>query len=255
MQTWTYDGTFEGFLTLVFDCFEQKLFPDKIVRSSVLQSSLFPSDYISFTDEQRSKRVWAGLHKRISATSCQMLYYTYLSEIDDVESKILRYIKKVFESKVNNEYNFGDETVLLISKLSLKVSHEANRIRMFVRFQKTADNIYFASFDPQYNVLPLVIDHFESRFADQQWIIYDTRRNYGFYYNLDETCEINFSENPVNKKNGAINAEAMAADEKEFQDLWRNYFSNLCIKERINLKLHAKLLPRRYWKYLTEKQK
>ena len=184
-----------------------------------------------------------------------MLYYAFLSEISGVEKTILQYVRKVFESKVNNEYNFGDETVLDISKISLKVSREANRIRMFVRFQKTADNMYFASFDPQYNVLPLVTDHFETRFADQQWIIYDTRRNYGFYYNLNQTCEINFAESPVNAQDGAINASAMAADEKQFQNLWKNYFSNLCIKERINPKLHVKLLPRRYWKYLIEKQR
>ena len=46
----------------------------------------------------------------------------------------------------------------------------------------------------------------------------------------------------------------MAADEKQFQELWKEYFKVLAIKERINPKLHAQLLPRRFWKYLTEKQ-
>jgi probable DNA metabolism protein len=255
MQTWSYDHSFEGFLTLVFDCFEHKLFPEKILRSSLQQPYLFPSEYTVVADEQKARRVWTGLHKRISATSCQMLYYAFLSEENSIENKLLSYIRKAFELKRNNEYNFGDETVLAISKISTKVSHEANRIKMFVRFQKTGDDMYFASFDPQYNVLPLVTEHFENRFADQQWIIYDTRRNYGFYYNLNKTSEINFIESPANRENGAINAEAMAADEQEFQNLWKNYFSNLCIKERINPKLHVKLLPKRYWKYLIEKQK
>jgi probable DNA metabolism protein len=255
MQTWIYDSTFEGLLTLIFDSFDQKLFPNKIVSSTAIQPTVFPADYAVITDEHKVKRVWNGLHKRISDVSCQMLYYAFLSETNGIESKILQYVRKVFDSKVTIEYNFGDETVLTLSKLRLKVTREAERIRMFVRFQKTADNMYFASFDPQFNVLPLVTEHFEKRFADQHWIIYDTRRNYGFYYNLKQTCEINFAESPVNNENGAINADAMAADEKLFQDLWKNYFSNLCIKERINPKLHVKLLPRRYWKYLTEKQR
>ena len=135
-----------------------------------------------------------------------------------------------------------------------KVTREAQRVLMFVRFQKTADEIYYASFDPKYNVLPLVIKHFENRFADQKWIIYDTRRNYGFYYDLTNTSEFRFTENMVNPSTGQIDKRMMAGDEQLFQELWRSYFKSLCIKERINPKLHMQLLPKRFWKYLTEKQ-
>jgi probable DNA metabolism protein len=125
---------------------------------------------------------------------------------------------------------------------------------MFVRFQKTADEIYFASFDPRYDLLPLVIKHFEQRFADQKWIIYDTRRNYGFYYDLKKTVEITFTESHTNPLTGAIDKSIMDKDEQLFQELWKSYFKSMCIKERINPKLHVQLLPRRFWKYLIEKQ-
>lgn len=119
---------------------------------------------------------------------------------------------------------------------------------------KTKDDIYYASFDPKYNVLPLVIKHFESRFADQHWIIYDTKRNYGFYYDLKSTSEFTFVESLIDLTTGQIDKSVMDKDEQLFQDMWKSYFKSMCIKERINPRLHMQMLPKRFWKYLIEKQ-
>lgn len=254
MTTWTYDKTFEGFLTLVFDCYDLKTFPDKIMGNSDEQPSLFPCDYKVFSDEKKAKRVWDGLHKKLSSTACQQLYRTFLSEMNNIEMLILNYIMEIFASPVNIEFNFGNQYVLEISKISKKVNREAHRIIMFVRFRKTADGIYYASHDPEYNVLPLVIRHFERRFAGQQWIIYDTRRNYGFYYDLKNTSEIKLTESEVDPVTGNLNKNIMAHNEELFQELWKAYFKAMCIRERINPRLHMQLLPKRFWKYLIEKQ-
>lgn len=254
MNIWVYDKTFEGFLTLVFDCYDMKSFPDKIIGYNEVKFFMFPPDYEVISDGYKSKRVWDGLLKRVSANSCQLLYRVSLSEIDDIELLMLRYVKEIFQSKTNIELNFGNPVVLEMLQINRKVNREAQRIPMFVRFQRTADDIYYASYDPQYNVLPLVIDHFEKRFADQKWIIYDTRRNYGFYYDLHTTTEVTFSGSTVDPATGKIDKNLMDEDEQIFQELWKSYFKSICIKERINPKLHRQLLPRRFWKYLIEKQ-
>jgi hypothetical protein len=36
------------------------------------------------------------------------------------------------------------------------------------------------------------------------------------------------------------------------ESLWREYFREIAIKERMNPRLQAKLMPRRYWKHLVE---
>ena len=38
----------------------------------------------------------------------------------------------------------------------------------------------------------------------------------------------------------------------EFEDLWKNYFVSITIKERANPKLQKRMMPKRYWKNLTE---
>ena len=44
------------------------------------------------------------------------------------------------------------------------------------------------------------------------------------------------------------------AFEELYQKLWHSYFQSINIEARKNTKLHLQHVPRRYWKYLTEKQ-
>ena len=166
---------------------------------------------------------------------------------------IYRFIRLCFESSVNIETNYSDSIVLELNKLHKKVGREAERVLMFVRFQKTADGIYYAPFDPEHNVLPLTLKHFKDRFSDQQWVIYDTRRNYGFYYDLKEVNKITISDSQVNPFTGKINKEIMHENELDFQEIWNDYYQSITIRERTNLKVHKQFLPKRFWKYLPEK--
>lgn len=254
MYTWTYDKSFEGFLTLVFDSFDMKTTPGSVVTDAREQHSLFAPDYTVITDDRKAERVWTGLLKKISTQSCRMIYRVFLSELENIELLLLAYIQEVFSSKINIETNFGNVSVMEMTKVHKSVCREAERVRMFVRFQKTADNIYYASFDPKYNVLPITMEHFEKRFADQQWLIYDTRRQYGFYYNMKETAEVRFTESNIDARTGEIDESIKAPDERKFQELWKTYFQSACIKERVNPRLHMQLMPKRFWKYLPEKQ-
>jgi len=253
METWTYDKTFEGFLSLVFDCYDRKLFPDLISGNVFGEITIFQSDYDVVSDKVKAERVWKGLHKKISKDSCRMLFRAFLSELQDVELLLLNYIKEVFAYKGNIELDFGNDNILEILKINKKVVREAERVMMFVRFQKTADDIYYSSFEPKYNVLPLTMSHFEKRFADQKWVVYDVKRNYGFYYDMKSTQEVRFTQSSVNPLDGKIDDELLAKDEKKFQGLWKAYYDSICIRERVNPSLHMQLMPKRFWKYLPEK--
>jgi probable DNA metabolism protein len=57
---------------------------------------------------------------------------------------------------------------LEIAKIYKKVGCERERVLQFLRFQKTIDGTYFAAIEPMYNVLSLVVSHFQDRFADQK---------------------------------------------------------------------------------------
>jgi probable DNA metabolism protein len=253
MHLYRYDSTFEGFLTLVFDAYARKAFPDKIMREG--DRILFDTGaHAVVTDSGRAQRVWTGLRKALSPAACNMLTTVFLSELPDVELLLFRYIRRALAGGPSPELDFGNPDVLDTSKIYRKVTREAERIRMFVRFQKTADGIFFAPAAPLYNVLPLVTDFFTDRFADQPWILYDTRRNYGLYYDLHDTREVVFDNLDFDLSTGKLHDHQAASDEKYFQHLWKNYFNAISIKERANPRLQRQFMPKRFWKFLPEKQ-
>ena len=131
---------------------------------------------------------------------------------------------------------------------------ETERMRQFVRFRKTADGMYFSVMEPLYNVLPLCIDFFQNRYADQQWLIYDTRRNFGLFYDLQKTEIVSFDKLDAAVLSGQLTAEQTDESELEFQKLWKDYLNAVTIRERKNLRLQRQFMPKRFWKYLVEKQ-
>ena len=254
MTIFIYDKTFEGLLTCIFDAYFKKSFPDSLL-SEKDSLPLFYDELITiYTDNEKSSRVLICLQHKLSQLALSCLAACWLSELPNIDIVMFRYIHKVIDAKQSIELNFGDPDVLEISKIGRKVGQEKGRIIQFLRFQKTIDGIYFAAIEPLYNVLSLVIEHLKRRFKDQKWLIYDMKRNYGYYYDLFEVKEITFDNlKDIQFISGLLNENIMDKDEKLFQQLWKEYFKATTIQERINPKLHRQNMPVRFWKYLIEK--
>ncbi|MGJ8734456.1 MAG: TIGR03915 family putative DNA repair protein [Cellulophaga sp.] len=250
--TLIYDASFDGFLTAVFTAFEMKLKTVTIVTEQRFQQPLFGSFETVYTDQEKSNRVWAGLKKKMPSNDLRRFYYAFLSEKSTVENTLFNAIVYVFASKVNVGADYTNEHILEIAKLTKNVGREKHRMEAFVRFKLTKDGVYFANIEPDFNVLPLIKRHFEKRYADQKWLIYDLKRKYGLYYNLEKvdiiTLELGADFDP-----SKTSSEIFAEIELEFQQLWNDYFKSTNIASRKNMKLHVQHVPKRYWKYLSEK--
>lgn len=254
MNIFVYDKTFEGLLTVVFDAYFRKTFPDVLLAEGE-PLPLFYDEVVSImTDTGRADRVWNLLQKKLSTLALTSITMCWLSELPEADMLLFRYIRKAVDAPESIELNFGDEDVLEITKLWKKVSNERLRVIQFLRFQKALDGTFFAAMEPLYNVLPVAVNHFKDRFAGQQWLIYDLKREYGYYYDLKTVTEVRFEEKEAHLLTGLLDESLMDQDEKLFQQLWKQYFKSTTIKERLNPKLHRQNLPVRFWKYLTEKQ-
>ncbi len=247
-----YDGTFHGLLTCVYTAFEEKLLVNNILPPGTPQTDMFAENIEIFTDEVKAKRVWRGFQKYATPRGQNAIYYAYLSELPKIELDILRYFQHTFNCKTSVDGDFANVHVLKIAQTAKKVGREKHRMEAFVRFQLTKDNIYFSNIEPDFNVLPIIEKHFTSRYSDQQWIIYDLKRKFGLYYDLEKTrvIHINFSQNLSLSEE---KEHLFDASEIEFQQLWKKYFEATTIKSRINTRLHHQHVPKRYWKYLSEK--
>ena len=251
-HTLVYDSTFDGFLTCVFQVYESKLKQVSFQRKNQVQESLFGINTEIITDLEKADRVWKGIKSHSTARGSLRLYYAFLSEQAQIESLLLTYIQQAFKSRIPLDSDFGNETVLKISQIAKSVGREKHRMEAFVRFKLTKDDIYFANIEPDFDVLPLISKHFKSRYADQKWIIYDLKRQYGLYYDLEKVEMMNLTL-PENFDPTQTASEYFTPSEMEFQTLWQNYFQSTNIVARKNTKLHIQHVPKRYWKYLSEK--
>lgn len=251
-RTLIYDGSFNGFLTAVFIGFEQKMAHADIQPNNGVQSALFTETETIFTNLEKAKRVWNGVKNR-SSMAIKHIYFAFLSEQKGIEPLLYAYIQKLMHGKENITSNFTDDCMLKINQLAHKVGREKHRMEAFVRFQLTKDEVYFSIIEPDFNVVPLLSKHFRSRYADQQWIIYDAKRNYGLFYNLDGVELINLDLKDT-FANSIHQNSAFTDEEYGYQELWNKYFQSTNIKSRINKKLHTQHVPKRYWKYLSEKK-
>jgi len=255
MATYVYDGSFEGLLSCVFTAFENKEIPHAIVEEQHHQFTLLDKAMHVAADEELAARVLKGVDDRTGNQASELIYKMYLSELPQIELIIFHVIKAIV-AKRNEKIleNFANEYILKASQVERMMHREVHRMHAFVRFQKANTGIFYAAIDPDFNVLPLIGDHFERRYADQPWIIVDTKRHYGLHYNLTDTRFIKLDDPVFNFSNGDLKQEIIDDKEKIYQSLWENYFHSVNIQERKNPKLHLRHVPKRYWKYLIEKK-
>ena len=252
MNVVTYDGTMEGLLTAIFEIYEYKISTPHICDEAVANGSLFGNVHTVHTNTEKTNRVYRKLAEKLTKTSMLQVYSTFLSGLPGIENVLLRYIQYVLASQQSVEYDYSNADVLLVQQTSKKVHREKHRMEAFIRFQLTADQLYYAIIQPDFNVLPLISNHFQKRYADQRWLIYDSRRKYGIFYDLEKVVEVEMSFNMHGSSTRSV-ASLNDVNEDLYQKLWQQYFNSVNIAPRKNMKLHIRHMPKRYWRFLTEK--
>ena len=253
MTILSYDSTFEGFLTAVFEIFEFKYQQPKIIKKGDSQQNIFATPIEIVTDVTKSDRVIKKLTDQLQNDGVRTLIYAFLSEKVGVEDLLFKVINYAVANKNQNVMkDFSNDAVLQVSQLTKSVGREKHRMEAFIRFQLLKDGIYFAKIDPDFDVLTLIMNHFKNRYQDQKWLIYDLRRKYGVFYDLKnvEIVSLDLDLKLIDDKSSSVFSDS----EIEYQKLWWEYFDHTNIKERKNTKLHLQHVPKRYWKYLTEKK-
>ncbi len=245
------EDSFDGLLSAIFAAYRLRArsasrMPDAIVPLGRSQPELFERRKEIATDRASAVRVWRGLKSTLGRKGRRRLHLAYLSRDPGVETAIYRFVRDALADEPRRG-DLGNR--LTIRQLARKVGREAHRMKGLVRFAQNADGSYQALIAPRYDVLPLIRHHFERRFADQRWLIYDTGRRYGLLYDGWRTRDVRLE--PIDP---AEHETACPSDERRCQQLWQRYYAAVNIAARNNPKLHRQQLPRRYWPYLTEKK-
>jgi len=250
----TYDATFAGLLSAIFERYRLGVAVEDIIAEDVFQQQLFTDATHVETNDAHAARVITGLQKRAGSDVGQWLNKVFLTEQTGTERLILHYVERQMETSSDVRKDAGDPKIRKLLRLHQQMGREVHRMHAFVRFQETPDGMYVALVNPDFNCLPLLGKHFAARYPAMEWLIYDTKRHYGLHWDATAKKSSFITLDSNNDGNlRQLSAEMLADTETDYQDLWNVYFKAVDIPERRNMKLHLQHVPKRYWKYLTEK--
>lgn len=236
-----YDGTFEGFLTCVFYHYKVEN-ASGIYCAKSYQQSLVNACRTVETDVQKAGVVSDAINEKISREAYINAYYCFLSNLDGKENMILDFLIFAFRYGRDTMNFFTHEKVLPVNKAYIKVSREEHRFLGILRFSEVG-GILYSRFSPDNDILILLADHFADRYKFEKFIIHDWKREKAVVY-ADGSWEI--------KENIKIGDLEYSDDEKTIQKLWKQYFTDLAIKERKNINLQFQFVPARYRKNMAE---
>lgn len=244
MICYIYDGNFEGLLTAIYEAYYRKEHPNKILSINDYEKSFLYRDVFIDTDPNKAEKVYNSIKIKISNQSLKHVFHTFVSENENAGTWIYNYLRLGWKVGKELDLHLTDDRVLDIHNITRKVSREIHYMEGLLRFRKIKNDVFYAPFEPQFNIVGLLASHFANRMSDQNWIIHDVKRDIGVLYNQEEWIITN-----INLKGDITFAE----DEEFYQKLWKEYFKNIAIKNRINPKLQKSNMPMKYWKYLIEK--
>lgn len=236
-----YDGTFEGLMTCIYHHYKKEK-ASGIYELTNYQQSLVHQSEIVETDISKAKTVSDAINKLISREAYIHVYYSYLSNDANKENLILDFLIFAFKYGRNTMNFYTHEKVLPINEIYKRVAREEHRVLGILRFSDIG-GILYAKYSPDNDISILLADHFADRYKFEKFIIFDEKRKKAVVY-ADNSWEI--------KENIMIDNFEFSLNEEMIHKLWKQYFTDLAIKERENINLQFQFVPARYRKNMTE---
>ena len=236
-----YDGTFEGFLSLVYEVYYKRLNPIKIYKT-LPNEILFEEILEIITLKDNAIKVLNAIKTKFPKEILEKILNIFMCDSKEFELVLLEYIIIGFkESK--QLYNINNSCVFYINNLEKELFKNVHKMTGFIRFEELEDNTLYAKIESKFNIVYFLGKHFLKRFNNQNFIIHDLNRKLAFVkiQNDFSVQEVAFFDEPNYSKS-----------EEKFQKLWKSFFSKVTIKERINPKLQKQMVPLLYRTYMSE---
>ena len=236
-----YDGTFEGFLSLVYGVYYEKLKPIKIYKT-LPNEIIFEEIKIIETSLINSIKVLDAIKTKFPKELLEKILNIFMCDSKDFEMALLEYIIIGFK-EVKQLFNINLQNVFYVNNLEKELFRNVHKLTGFIRFEELEDGTLYAKVESKFNIVYFLGKHFLKRFNNQNFIIHDLNRKLAFVkiQNDFSVQEVAFFDEPNYSSN-----------EQKFQKLWKSFFSAVTIKERINPKLQQQLVPLLYRTYMNE---
>lgn len=236
-----YDGSFEGFLCCVFESYVRKERPAAILSEQSEQGTLYPEQGI-VTVPEHAGRVFDSLSRRIAPEAEGLVREGFLTCCPEKEMLLYEFISLGYRYGASVLDRLADPTVCALNKALLYLGNEVHRIKQFLRFSEHQGALT-AVIEPKNFVLPLVAEHFCSRYPEERFFIFDRNHKAGLWYEPYEVQLIRVDR--------FIPPHALD-QERHLEDLWKQFVETMAVEGRINPRCQMTMMPKRYWRRMLE---
>lgn len=235
-----YNGSFINLLNLIKKLISKKIIPLNI-KDEYYQANLFED---TFKEEiSDDEKVIEEIVNYFSRNILGTIYYIFLS--NDKDKEIIIYYFILYSLKYKNKvyYMRNLEIVNRALKIEKYVRNENHKFKGFVRFKELDNNVLWAEIAPENNIIFLLGKHFQRRLKNEYFAIKDVKRNILCVY---DKINCYLLEDNIN-----FNVK-FSSSEKDIQNMWKDFYKTIGIKERKNDRCRRNFMPKKYWKYIIE---
>lgn len=243
------EDSLEGVLTAIYDAFVEKNrmseFKDgdiSIVIGENQDMFLFTKLIVVETDLDKAQKTLLSIQKKISFFAYKRVLSALCHFDKDRGNAVLGFLIKGFPMGASVMEALSDAYVMRVMELSRKVDNESHMFCGLVRFHDVGKFLY-GEIEPKCNVLPQIMEHFEDRFPNQSYVIYDKKKQVALVH--PALCQSFFVYGDE------WNVDVSQYSDR-FEELWKEYFEHIEIKERHNPRCQNNLLPKWYRKNMVE---
>jgi len=183
-----------------------------------------------------------SISRRISKEALRLVRLCYLSQMENRELSILRFLRMGYKIGPTVTNMLADDVVRAVTNSAKNVQSEVHFFKMLLRFSEY-NGALVATIEPKNFVLPMVSAHFCDRFPSEQFLIYDKSHKCAFVYQGGKKDMIALEH---------LELPEVGEEEEMYRALWKRFYNTIAIEGRLNPKLRMGHMPKRYWAHLTE---
>lgn len=235
------DGSLSSLFSLLACLPEATAQASHICQNDHYQMSLLTPFTLHKTDETRAQHYFSQLENHLGERMIRTILTGFLSDDPARFDAIHSFINQA-EKFGQRVYQMIDPSVSPLLALEQAVERERHKFLGLLRFKRLKSDIYYAAYEPTFDLSVLLVEHFAERMNNEYFIIHDKKREKAVFYNKTRWVMSDLAQ--VN--------EDYHQEELAFQAFWKKYHRQIAIAERKNLDLQRSFMPKKYWKYLPE---
>lgn len=249
MTVYFCEDSLESIFTAIYQAYAEKRDHSDTVLSLSPEPMLFAEHVRVTPDVEKARRVIRTLQRRFGENDYLSLCAALASEHQEKAQAVYRTVADGLRRDAGPGHlfdNLADPWVNMAFSLGRGAGREIQHLQGFVRFQELESGVLYSVIGPKNNVLTFLMPHFADRLPQENFVIYDEKRNFFGVHPSGRDWYLLCGEDAVQPD------LRLSEQERQYRELFRHFCRTIAIRARQNLPLQKSMLPLRFREYMTE---